>query len=170
MTLTQTDTLIYKILTQSRRLDIISGGIFTAGERPDDSRGEDIVINNISFEHSRPARGVSNINIHVPDIEVNINGTPQRKADRDRMQEIADAVISVLESTTIDGVKITLSSSQVFAEETGHYLNLRYDWLIAKPYTTDLDISEAGEITKLWAEMQALKKRIEELENKGGQS
>lgn len=169
MTPTQTDTLIYKILTQSRRLDI-SGGIFTAGERPDDSRAEDIVINNISFEHSRPARGVSNVNIHVPDIEVTINGTPQRKADRDRMQEIADAVISILESTTIDGVKITLSSSQVFAEETGHYFNLRYDWLIAKPHTTDLDISEPNETARLWDVIADLKARIEELEKKGGQS
>lgn len=158
---TQTDTLIYKILKQSSRLDI-SGDVYTAGERPEDSTAEDIVISNINFEHSTPQRGVSNVNIHVQDVEVIINGQPQTKANRERLQNIASVVESIIASTIVEGVKINLDTSQVFGENGEHYFNLRYSWVIAKPFTTDLDIGDdtLGEMQK---EIEALQKEDEKI-------
>lgn len=140
----QTDSVIYKILKESALLDGITGGIYTAGERPDNSNAEDIVINNISFEHSTPKRGVSNINIHIPDIAVQINGMPQFKTDRERLQEITQIVTSIIETTTIEGVGLHIDTTQVFAEQTTHehYMNIRCSWIIAKPYTNQIDVKE----------------------------
>ena len=131
-----------KVLKESALFDGITGGIYTAGERPDNSNAEDIVINNISFEHSTPKRGVSNINIHIPDIAVQINGTPQFKTNRERLQEITQIVTSIIETTTIEGVGLHIDATQVFAEPNAHehYMNIRASWLIAKPTITDLDI------------------------------
>ena len=157
----QTDSVIYQILTESALLNI-SGGIYTQGERPDNSNLEDIVINNISFEHSTPRRGISNINIHVPDIQVQIDGTPQFKTNRDRLQELTSIVSTIIESTRIDGIAIHIETTQVFAEPTAHehYMNIRCSWLIAKPYTNELDINESALLQRI----SDLERRVAALE------
>lgn len=157
----QTDSVIYRILKESQLIDI-NGDIYTAGERPENSDREDIVINNISFEHSTPRRGVSNINIHVPDIAVQIDGTQQFKANRERLQDLTQQVTTIIEMTTIEGVGLHIDTTQVFAEETAHehYMNIRCSWLIAKPYTNQIDIKENALIRRL----ADLERRVEELE------
>lgn len=158
----QTDSVIYQILKESAMLDGITGGIYTQGERPDNSNAEDIVINNISFEHSTPRRGISNINIHVPDIEITIDGTQQFKTDRDRLQELTSIVSTIIETTRIDGVAIHIETTQVFAESAAHehYMNIRCSWLIAKPYTNELDINEPA----LFQRIYNLEQRVAALE------
>lgn len=157
----QTDSVIYRILKESQLIDI-NGDIYTAGERPENSDREDIVINNISFEHSTPRRGVSNINIHVPDIAVQIDGTQQFKANRERLQDLTQIVTTIIETTIIEGVGLHIDTTQVFAEETAHehYMNIRCSWLIAKPYTNQIDIKENALIRRL----ADLERRVEELE------
>lgn len=156
----QTDSVIYRILKQASLN--ISGGIFTAGERPDNSTSEDIVLNNISFEHSTPKRGITNINIHVPDIAVEINGYQQFKADRERLQQITNEVATIIETTTIEGVGLHIETTQLFAEQTAHehYMNIRCAWLIAKPYTSEIDVKE----NPLLQRISNLEQRVQTLE------
>lgn len=162
MDLIQTDSVIYRILTESHLLDI-TGGIYTAGERPDNSDREDIVINNISYEHSTPRRGVSNVNIHVPDIAVTIDDIQQYKTDRDRLQDLTQIVTTIIETTNIEGVAIHIETTQVFAEPNAHehYMNIRCSWLIAKPYTNELDITESDALRRL----ADLERRVKTLED-----
>lgn len=164
MNIIQTDSIIYKILKEAGEALNITGGIYTNGERPDNSGKEDIVINNISFEHSTPKRGISNVNIHVPDLLVKIEGIEQYKTDRLRLEELSQNVLAIIESTVINGVSLYCDSSQIFAENNiyEHYINLRFSWIIANPYTTDLDVSENSFLQRL----KNLENKVSELEEK----
>jgi hypothetical protein len=162
----QTDSIIYQILKNSGMLDI-TGDVYTAGERPANSTAEDIVINNINFEHSTPRRGISNINIHVADIVVTIDGIQQRKTNRDRLNAIAQTVQTVIDSTTINGVSLRIETTQVFAEEAEHYLNMRCAWIIAEPLN-ELSIQPNPIFTRLnqlTAQIADLQTRLETAEN-----
>ncbi len=159
----QTDSVIYKILTDAAELLNITGGIYTAGERPDGSDKEDIVINNISFEHTTPKRGITNVNIHVPDLLVVIDGLQQYKTNRERLKQLGDIVAGVIDSAVIKGININIDSSQLFADTNHeHYLNLRCSWLIAKPYTSELDVADNEFIKKL----NDLENRVKKLEER----
>ena len=145
----------------------ISGGVYTAGERPANSTAEDIVINNINFEHSTPRRGISNINIHVPDIVVTIDGIQQRKTNRDRLNAIAQTVQTVIDSTTLRGVSLRIDTTQVFAEENEHYLNMRCNWIVAEPLN-ELTIQPNAIFTRLHAittQLEELTARLEAAEH-----
>lgn len=159
----QIDSVIYRILTENGALQFaLSGDIYTAGERPENSDKEDIVISAISYQHSTPAQAVSNINIHVPDIAVNIGGTPQYKTNRDRLRDLTEMVVYIIEGTTIEGVGLHVDTTQVFAEPNAHehYMNIRASWLIAKPYTSELDIRQ----NPLLRQLADLERRVAALE------
>ena len=145
----------------------ISGGVYTAGERPANSDAEDIVINNINFDHSTPRRGISNINIHVPDIVVTIDGIQQRKTNRDRLNAIAQTVQTVIDSTTLRGVSLRIDTTQVFAEENEHYLNMRCNWIVAEPLN-ELTIQPNPIFTRLHAittQLEEVTARLDAAEN-----
>jgi len=129
-----TDNILFQALSKSEKLKAaISGGIYTT-DRPDNSTKEDITINTITVNGSMPQRGTSNINIHVPDLKINISGQEQRKADRERLRKISNMVISILEPTIIDGLLFWVSNQIIIQEKqiNQHYTNLRIEWNICK--------------------------------------
>lgn len=79
-----TDDILFKIVSEAVTSGkvVINGGVFTQGERPDDSEAEDIVINTITVTHDKPQTGTSNVNIYAKDLKLRIKGKEQRKADR----------------------------------------------------------------------------------------
>ena len=66
-----TDDILFKIVSEAVTSGkvVINGGVFTQGERPDDSEAEDIVINTITVTHDKPQTGTSNVNIYAKDLK-----------------------------------------------------------------------------------------------------
>lgn len=89
------DTILYKDLTNSPLKNAISGGIYKY-ERPDNSKLEDVVINSIAITNDDIQLGVANVNIHIPALETNIDGKPQRKPNVKRMAALTVIAIQVL--------------------------------------------------------------------------
>lgn len=129
-----TDDILYKIVAQAVSTGVvkISGIVCTQGERPDDSETEDIVINTITVTHDKPQTGTSNVNIYVPDLKVKIRRKEQRKADRERMREIGDALVSYLDAKNIADLEFWIESDIVLQEQqvNQHYRNIRIGWNI----------------------------------------
>lgn len=129
-----TDDILYKIVAQAVSTGVvkISGIVCTQGERPDDSETEDIVINTITVTHDKPQTGTSNVNIYVPDLKVKIRRKEQRKADRERMREIGDALVSYLDAQNIADLEFWIESDIVLQEQqvNQHYRNIRIGWNI----------------------------------------
>lgn len=129
-----TDDILFTVLTASEGLrNAISGGIYNT-DRPEGSAKEDITINTISVNGEMPQTGESNVNIHVPDLNLVINSQEQYKANRERLREITRLVVSVLEAASVEGLLFWVSSSTTIAEDSikQHYTNLRITWNIHK--------------------------------------
>ena len=129
-----TDDILYKIVAQAVSTGVvkISGIVCTQGERPDDSETEDIVINTITVTHDKPQTGTSNVNIYASDQKVKIRGKEQRKADRERLREIGDALVSYLDAQNIADLEFWIESDIVLQEQqvNQHYRNIRISWNI----------------------------------------
>ena len=129
-----TDDILYKIVAEAVSTGVvnISGIVSTQGERPDDSETEDIVINTITVTHDKPQTGTSNVNIYASDLKVKIRGKEQRKADRERLREIGDALVSYLDMQNIADLEFWIESDIVLQEQqvNQHYRNIRISWNI----------------------------------------
>lgn len=129
-----TDDILYKIVAEAVSTGVvsISGIVCTQGERPDDSETEDIVINTITVTHDKPQTGTSNVNIYASDLKVKIRGKEQRKADRERLREIGDALVSYLDMQNIAELEFWIESDIVLQEHqvNQHYRNIRISWNI----------------------------------------
>lgn len=128
-----TDSILYQILNGSPAiLSAISGGVYI-DERPDGSEAEDIVVNTIDLtqEHA-PQLGTSNVNIHVSDIDVQINGVQQKKKNREQLKSLTTIVLDALKSAKIEGLALIVTNQTTIKEPTinQHYVNIRVDWVI----------------------------------------
>jgi hypothetical protein len=129
-----TDNILFQALNGSYELKAaISGGIYTT-DRPDNSEKEDITINTITVTGDRPQRGTSNVNIHVPDLKLKIEGQEQRKENRERLHQLTTLVISILEAARVNGLLFWVSNQTTLKEPDidQHYTNLRIEWNICK--------------------------------------
>ena len=128
-----TDSILYQILNGSPAiLSAISGGVYI-DERPDGSEAEDIVVNTIDLtQEYAPQLGTSNVNIHVSDIDVQINGVQQKKKNRERLKSLTTIVLDVLKSAKIEGLALIVTNQTTIKEPTinQHYVNIRVDWVI----------------------------------------
>jgi hypothetical protein len=127
-----TDDILYTVLSGSVALtSAVSGGIYV-GDRPDDSEKEDITINTLTIPYDRIQSAISNVNIHVPDLRVKINGREQRKKNRERLRTLSGLVISALEGASVPNLLFWVENQATLREvEIGqHYVNLRVKWNI----------------------------------------
>lgn len=129
-----TDDILFKIVSEvvTSGKVVINGGVFTQGERPDDSEAEDIVINTITVTHDKPQTGTSNVNIYAKDLKLRIKGKEQRKADRERLRTIGDALVAYLDAQNIADLEYWIESDIVIKEleVNQHYRNIRISWNI----------------------------------------
>lgn len=129
-----TDDILFKIVSEAVTSGkvVINGGVFTQGERPDDSEAEDIVINTITVTHDKPQTGTSNVNIYAKDLMLRIKGKEQRKADRERLRTIGDALVAYLDAQNIADLEYWIESDIVIKEleVNQHYRNIRISWNI----------------------------------------
>ena len=129
-----TDDILFKIVSEAVTSGkvVINGGVFTQGERPDDSEAEDIVINTITVTHDKPQTGTSNVNIYAKALKLRIKGKEQRKADRERLRTIGDALVAYLDAQNIADLEYWIESDIVIKEleVNQHYRNIRISWNI----------------------------------------
>lgn len=129
-----TDDILFKIVSEAVTSGkvVINGGVFTQGERADDSEAEDIVINTITVTHDKPQTGTSNVNIYAKDLKLRIKGKEQRKADRERLRTIGDALVAYLDAQNIADLEYWIESDIVIKEleVNQHYRNIRISWNI----------------------------------------
>lgn len=129
-----TDDILYRLIAEAVRSGkvTISGVVCVQGERPDNSEAEDIVINTITVTHDKPQSGTSNVNIFAPDKRVRIHGKEQRKADRERLRIIGDAIVSHLDAQNVADLEYWIESDTTLKETAvpQHYRNIRIGWNI----------------------------------------
>lgn len=125
------NTILFRLLEAHK--PNMSGYIYK-DERPDDSTTEDIVVNTIDLSQEFfPQLGTSNINIHVTDIDVNIAGRPQKKANSKRLEVLTNEVLTIVRNAEITGLKLIVESQNLLKDQEvaeQHYVNIRIAWVI----------------------------------------
>ena len=124
------ESILYDILNVNSLKSIITGSIYKSDDRPLNSQLEDIEVNTISLsQEPYPQEGVSNINIYVKDIEVNLDGIQQIKANKTRLKLISEKVKElILQDKTC--IKIDLENIVNDSEIKQHFVNLRLSYTI----------------------------------------
>lgn len=130
------EDILYKELKASEPVAAaIDGGIFVLGERPEGSGKVDIVINTITGgTGTRPQNAVVNVNIHVPDLLLTIDGVQQRKANRERLRPVVKAVRQTINAANIEGLSLQIVGENIIRETQvpEHYANIRVNCYIVK--------------------------------------
>ena len=125
------DNILYQLLNGSTALkSAISGGIYKM-VRPDGSKLEDVVINSISVLDGSIQPGVSNVNIHVSDIDqTSTDGTKYKAPDTARLKVLTEIVYPILGNVYGTSYMFYVSGQWIIKEpETKqHYVNLRINF------------------------------------------
>ena len=111
----------------------IKGGYYHEGDRPDNSTGEDIVVNTIDLTvDTLPQIGTSNVNIYVPDTSKKIRGKMMVLPNRTRLKEWASEVAASIRESSIPGRKAGSGTMSIMGEPKTkqHFVNIRVDWNI----------------------------------------
>ena len=128
-----TDAILFGILnTDTAVKAAISGGVYV-GQRPDNSKLDDIVINTIDLTQNHPPQlGTSNVNIHVADIDIKAGNTVMKVENRAKLKAIAGAVLTALRNAKVTGLLLTVTNQNTIreAEIQQHFVNIRIDWNI----------------------------------------
>lgn len=118
---------IYELLNVSAVNNVITGEVYL-DSRPDNSVLEDVVINSLPVTGEQLQRAVVNVNIHVPNLSLTINGQPDTsQPNRKRIKVISDIVIPLIKDAiindTLTGIQnITMINDKELKE---HFLNIR---------------------------------------------
>ena len=111
----------------------IKGGYYHEGDRPDNSTGEDIVVNTIDLTvDTLPQIGTSNVNIYVPDTSKKIHGKMMVLPNRTRLKALAREVTAIIRNSRIHGIKAIPGTMSIMNEPNTkqHFANIRIDWNI----------------------------------------
>ena len=111
----------------------IKGGYYHEGDRPDNSTGEDIVVNTIDLSvDTLPQIGTSNVNIYVSDTPKKIKGKMMVMPNRTRLKQLANEVAAIIRDARIPGIKAVSGTMSIMGEPNTkqHFVNIRVDWNI----------------------------------------
>lgn len=105
----------------------ITGGVYE-DERPNGSTNEDVVINALPVTGDMVQVGYVNVNVYVPDLEINVSGDSQNKPNHDRLSELATLIITDLAEHHLTDGKIEMVLQGVVKEPNTnqHFINIRY--------------------------------------------
>lgn len=120
------ETILYHALAASPVKAAISG-VIAIGKRPDNSSKEDVVIGSIATTPGSLQLGDSVVNIHVPDISLDPNGTSQLQPDLARLKALTEMAIAALEYAFGATYNFWITNQRMIADDTGdnHFSALR---------------------------------------------
>lgn len=114
------------LVTGSGDLTGITGGVYKIS-RPELSEYEDIVLSALPMTGDDVQMCLVNVNIHVPDIRVTINGRIQNQPNMIRMKALALLAGTVLESVYSMPFTLWIEMEHVLKQVNAneHYINIR---------------------------------------------
>ena len=118
---------IYQLVAVPIVKNMITGSVYP-DKRPDGSELGDVVINSLPITGAQLQVAVVNINIHVPNLQLTINGqNDNSQPNRKRLKEIADVIIPLVKNAIINNMVTDVETVSRIEEKDlkEHYLNIR---------------------------------------------
>lgn len=106
--------------------DFISGKVYRKGMRPDDARGEDIVVSFLVGTNQQIQSGIVNVNAYVPDVTT--KGYSKKVQDIKRLDAIEQHIVAVFENIVNEEYDFAIDDTPVTDSVEGieeHFINFR---------------------------------------------
>ena len=124
--------IIWDVVRQSGV--VISGNVYKLS-RPINSKKEDIVIIPLAMTADQMQRGIINVNVHVPNLDL---PGDQTQPNNPRLQEISSYVMSKLDDYYGFGYNFALDNAgEPARDQTGWYTNIRVEFNAFRKDTDD---------------------------------
>jgi len=126
------DILWGKINSSSLKSALATGGGVYKRQRPINSNKEDVVINSLPLLNEQLQVGVANVNIHVPDKQINQVGIQTTVANTVRLKALVDTAVTILkEDYSADDYHFEIQQvSDLMKDEdaSSHFINIRIEF------------------------------------------
>ncbi|WP_159467940.1 hypothetical protein [Dyadobacter sp. 3J3] len=124
-------TEIFKILKSDPTLAYAITGSIYKSVRPADSKLEDIVVNTIALSDGSLQKGVSNVNIHVVDLQQGPANKPFFVPNESRLQTLVEILKSILNNIYGSDFSLYIASTALIRqpEINQHYMNIRINFI-----------------------------------------
>lgn len=122
--------ILWARLNSSPLKTTVTGGVYKH-LRPAGSNKEDVVINCLPINNEQLQQGIANVNIHVSNKAVSVNGVQDNtQPDHERLEELADLAIEALSDVWEGDYNFDVQSQTIFSDEEAqsHYVNLRIEF------------------------------------------
>ena len=132
MTNVEANNMFYSILSSYGPLTAaLRGRIYNLRRSDGVDTEECVCINTPWSQHTSPQQGYSNINVHVPDVAVRIEGKEQMQPDLSRLSMLSALVVEALEDANVMGVSLEKAAENIMEEtqRREHYNNVRVNWI-----------------------------------------
>jgi hypothetical protein len=117
--------ITYARLYSSPVKPLISG-LICKYKRPLNSDKEDIVINTLPLSNDVIQKGIINVNIHVPNINLKSQlGYDNSLPNIERIRTLSKAVIEIFDEVWEDDYCLELQNETVMSEADNHFANIR---------------------------------------------
>lgn len=123
--------LLWSKLDGSALKNAITGKMYKL-VRLANSKKEDVVINCLPINNEQLSKTIANINIHVPDLTIEVDSIAQQVPDIVRLKSLAALAISILKDTWTSTLNYDVQQQVVIQDrEAGdHYINIRLEFNI----------------------------------------
>lgn len=122
--------ILWQRINASPLKTAVTGGVYKH-RRPTASQKEDVVINCLPINNEQLQQGIANVNIHVPNKAIAVNGIQDNtQPDHERLSELTELAITSLTDVWQDDYQFDIEQQQFFADEEAgdHYINLRIEF------------------------------------------
>lgn len=123
--------IIYLVLTANTTITSAITGKVYKNARPLNSDKQDIVVGSLPINAEQIQQAVMNVNIHIPNLKISINGlqdnTPPNLV---KLEEVTALVIEGLKDKVFSDYWFDVQQQNLFAEEATneHYSNIRINF------------------------------------------
>lgn len=123
--------ILYQILKLNTGITTAISGKVYKDNRPINSGKEDIVVNSLPINFEQVQQAVLNVNIHVPNLELNINGVQDNtQPNLARLETITDLVITAVKDHVGSDYWFFIQQQNVFPSDPlgEYYSNIRINF------------------------------------------
>lgn len=101
-------------------------GVISKNVRPTNSNKEDIVINSLTLNNQQLQRGIVNVNVHVPNLQISTStGIDNEVPDHTRLSFITKLIVPLLKDIWSDNWDIDIEQINLVREDKSSFNNIR---------------------------------------------
>lgn len=122
--------LVWQRLNTSQLKTAINGGLYKH-RRPTGSQTEDVVINSLSINNLDLQTAIVNVNIHVPNITIDVNGVQDSgQPGSERLEELTALAIPILSDVWAGDYNYDVQQQIIIEDQEAgdYYSNIRLEF------------------------------------------